>query len=347
MANLVLAALRSESPLARVQLGDYVRHLDITVSSRRGFDYLVATFQIMRLCPNMRHITGRWNCELPKEYLSAISKLYGGSLKGLNWINEVSPDTVPFFGTFSSLRTLDLRDISGQVERFEASSPASRPCLPRVNTLVLSSSFSPFFASLFSFPSLENITVEAPPPSPLFNERLSKMLAVHGHTIITVDILPPQIHGDYDDRGCDLVDPSLFLNPATCPNLHSLTFPQASKQPFVHSHPNIRRIGIRAIKSDYLYPNKSSSTKDHLMAINRDLYPNLEVVRTVGFLVDSCGDSLIKDIFIWWAERFEGQGIDFQDGEGVIWLYNEAEAEPDPLPDEQPIAPSLAPISSS
>ncbi|KAJ8502425.1 hypothetical protein ONZ45_g11775 [Pleurotus djamor] len=316
MANLVLAALRSESPLARVQLGDYVRHLDITVSSRGGFDYLVATFQIMRLCPNMRHITGRWNCELPKEYLSAISKLYG-----------------------------DLRGISGQVEHFEASSPASRPCLPRVNTLLLSSSFSPFFASFFSFPSLENITIETPPPSPLFNERLSKMLAVHGHTIVAVDILPPQIHGEYDDRGCDLVDPSLFLNPTTCPNLHSLTFPQASKQPFVHSHPNIRRIGIRAIKSDYLYPNKSSSTKDHLMAINRDLYPSLEVVRTVGFLVDSCGDSLIKDIFIWWAERFEGQGIDFQDGEGVIWLYNEAE--PDPLPDEQPIAPSLAPISSS
>ena len=71
-----------------------------------------------------------------------------------------------------------------------------------------------------------------------------------------------------------------------------------------------------------MYPNKASSTKTHLMSISRELYPKLEIVRTIGFLVDSCGDSLMKDIFIWWAERFENDGIDFQDGEGVLWVYD-------------------------
>jgi len=59
------------------------------------------------------------------------------------------------------------------------------------------------------------------------------------------------------------------------------------------------------------------------MSFTPSRYPKLELVRTVGFLVDAETDSLIKDIFIWWVERFEKQGIDFLDGEGVLWAYSD------------------------
>jgi hypothetical protein len=36
------------------------------------------------------------------------------------------------------------------------------------------------------------------------------------------------------------------------------------------------------------------------------------MVRTAGFLVDADTDTLVKDVFIWWSERFERDGVDFQ-----------------------------------
>jgi hypothetical protein len=57
------------------------------------------------------------------------------------------------------------------------------------------------------------------------------------------------------------------------------------------------------------------------MAIDIQKYPNLELIQTVGFLPEAHGDSVIKDVFIWWAERFETMGVTFVDGEGVLWAY--------------------------
>jgi hypothetical protein len=81
------------------------------------------------------------------------------------------------------------------------------------------------------------------------------------------------------------------------------------------------------VRAESLYPDKKTNTGRHLMTFTPSRYPNLELVRTVGFLVDADTDSLIKDIFIWWVERFEKQGIDFLDGEGVLWAYDSTESE--------------------
>ena len=60
------------------------------------------------------------------------------------------------------------------------------------------------------------------------------------------------------------------------------------------------------------------------MAMTPDKYPELELIQTVGYFVDADkSDELIKDIFIWWVEKFEEVGIDFLDGEGVLWAYTE------------------------
>jgi hypothetical protein len=63
--------------------------------------------------------------------------------------------------------------------------------------------------------------------------------------------------------------------------------------------------------------------KAHLEGITPELYPRLQEVRTVGFLVDAETDRYIKDVFIWWVEKFEDYGIDFLDGEGVLWAYTD------------------------
>jgi len=60
------------------------------------------------------------------------------------------------------------------------------------------------------------------------------------------------------------------------------------------------------------------------MAITSDKYPELELIQTVGYSVDADkNDELIKDVFIWWVEKFEELGIDFLDGESVLWAYTE------------------------
>lgn len=76
------------------------------------------------------------------------------------------------------------------------------------------------------------------------------------------------------------------------------------------------------------------------------MLPNVERVMTLGFLVGKSTDSMASDIFIWWGERFERcrrgstllrnegevngegdeeveMGVDFIDGEGVLWIYED------------------------
>ncbi|KAH9920171.1 uncharacterized protein B0H18DRAFT_1122131 [Fomitopsis serialis] len=90
-------------------------------------------------------------------------------------------------------------------------------------------------------------------------------------------------------------------------------------------HRNLRRIGIRGMGISRLYPNRPSHAQAHLQSFlkHRALFPVLETVRTLGFLVDACTDPFARDIFIWWTEKFEEHGLDLQDGEGVVWLYTD------------------------
>lgn len=118
------------------------------------------------------------------------------------------------------------------------------------------------------------------------------------------------------------VKPEAFLLPDACPNLHTLTFTIQSPVIAIDTpHQALRRIGLCEVASNGLYPDKASPTRSHLMSVRREMFPNLETVRTVGFMVDADSDMLAEDVFIWWTEYFELEGIDFQDGAGVVWVY--------------------------
>ncbi|KZT71703.1 hypothetical protein DAEQUDRAFT_723782 [Daedalea quercina L-15889] len=133
--------------------------------------------------------------------------------------------------------------------------------------------------------------------------------------------------------------PSPPHNPARAganTNATTTTSPPASSAPPTPSrnapnselhqpHRTLRRVGIRGMGISRLYPNRPSHTQAHLRSFltHRALFPALETVRTVGFLVDACTDEFARDIFIWWTEKFEEHGLDLQDGEGVVWLYTD------------------------
>lgn len=137
-------------------------------------------------------------------------------------------------------------------------------------------------------------------------------------------------------QGCDLdtdsvapgrttpqVPLSLFLAEDVCPNLEVFTFPVTSPVALDCSHPSLRQIGLRGGNMEGLYPDKPSPIRDYLMGIKIDKFPGLELIQTVGFLVEAHTDSIIKDIFIWWVEHFEKMGVTFLDGEGVLWKYHD------------------------
>ncbi|KAJ3491233.1 hypothetical protein NLI96_g847 [Meripilus lineatus] len=99
------------------------------------------------------------------------------------------------------------------------------------------------------------------------------------------------------------------------------------KQVMNAPHLRLRKIGIRGLEIDKLYPINPSFSQNHLRALigarTSGLLPRLEKVQSIGFLVDASADVFARDIFIWWTERFEDVGIDLVDGEGVVWMYEE------------------------
>jgi hypothetical protein len=97
--------------------------------------------------------------------------------------------------------------------------------------------------------------------------------------------------------------------------------------PLNQPHTSLRRIGLRGIE----YRMMRGSVKSHFRSFNRDVFPALEVVRTVGFLLSQTHRAYIsydtQNEFIHWVEEFERDGIDLQDGEGVVWLRSEEDDE--------------------
>jgi len=267
-------------------------------------------------------LSGSWNHKLPVEFLQGVSALYGQPLLGLYWADTASPE---FLGMFQSLRVLDLRRFTGT-----AKSPDSpRPTLPYVQDLIESNdSPSLTVATILDLPKLRNLTLRTNGDELGYNEDLLAFLKAHGQSLVFVD-LPPPSDTDLDienvpvRRDAEYLSPDTFLVEGVCPNLESFVY-SCGTYP-TYPHPNLRRIGVRGITGELLYPDKPSSIKRHLTALNRGNYPRLELVQMVGFLVDAHADSIMKDACIWWVEKFEKMGILFLDGECVLWMYADPE----------------------
>ncbi|KAF8236028.1 hypothetical protein L208DRAFT_1358023 [Tricholoma matsutake] len=349
-ATALLAVLRSsraayddggDSQHHNIGYGQWTRHIEVYTHARgtNELQYLQTLFHIFQACPNLHMLSGMWNHPLPVEFLDAISRLYGQSLQGLYW-NEVCPIDHPpvatpqFLASFRSLGILDLRNFVGGAISNNPGECFPRPSLPRLQDLIISTyPQSLTLATALSLPALRNLTVKTAVSGEPPLDLLIAFLQVHGPALVSVDIPSPSADSEPEPdtallrRNLPHINPDIFLQPDICPNLVSFAFPTTSPPLGAHVHRSLRRIGLRGVRAESLYPDKRTSTRGHLMSITPSRYPNLELVRTVGFLVDADTDSLTKDIFIWWAERFEKHGIDFLDGEGVLWAYDSTESE--------------------
>lgn len=350
-ANAILKALQS-SPLHMTDLseveqlsmpryGQYVRHIEVFTFTRGSKDikYLQLVFQIIQLCPDLRMLSGRWIHALPTEFLNGLSALLGPSLSELLWserqsqMNQNTNTSLQFLNSFQALRVLDLR-------HFVGSKPSSWPerganlCLPLVQSLIISSNpRSLDAATRFELPSLRNLTMLTS-ASENMRDSLRNFLKAHGKSLVMIDLPHPSVDSEPDPdnalsrRTLPLVNPDIFLGEDFCPNLEAIVFSTNSTVLQSCAHPNLRRIGLRGIHIDGLYPEKPSSSKEQLMSFNVNKYPRLQLIQAVGFLVEANSDSLAKDLFIWWVEWFESMDVLLVDGEGVKWAYY-----PDPIKD--------------
>ncbi|PBK95422.1 hypothetical protein ARMGADRAFT_799826 [Armillaria gallica] len=335
--SYALEVANDKSSKVRVRIseyGRYVRHLEIYTHSRKAESprYLETLFRIFQYCPNLRILDGTWNHPLPVEFIIAVTKLYGATLRELYWQDQkdASMVTPTHLACFQALRVLDLRDYSGCDTNV---SNAGGPTLPLVDHLILSTRDTSLgVATDLQFPRLTKLTLRTPATESVDSDRaITHFLDVHGSRITAVDLPSPSPDSDPDPisvrqvaRTLAHVKPALFLKSGVCPNLDTLTF--AVTAPIItlaDPHPTLRRVGLRDIRVDGLYPDKNCNTKSHLASFTRNMFPNLETVRTVGFLVEAETDPMAEDVFIWWSEKFESDGIDFQDGQGVVWAYEE------------------------
>lgn len=343
-ASIILKTLQSSQSGSTSEMeqpsipgyGQYVRHIEIFTFTRGSNDikYLQVIFQILQSCPNLRMLSGRWIHTLPVEFLNGLAALLGPRLSELYWSerqisdNQSTNTNLKFLRSFQSLRVLDLR-------HFVGSNPSSWPergpdlSLPLVQTLTLSlNPRSLEAASRFHLPLLRNLTLLNSVPEDDTHDLLKSFLKAHGKSLVMIDLPTPSVDSEPDPdnalsrRTKPHINPDIFLAGDICPNLETLVFSVSSPamQPYTHS--NLRRIGLRGLHVDGLYPEKPSLTKDHLMTFNVSRFPQLQLIQTVGLLVEASSDSLAKDLFIWWVERFESMDVLLVDGEGVMWAYH-------------------------
>ncbi|KAJ7782403.1 hypothetical protein DFH07DRAFT_909237 [Mycena maculata] len=339
-ATLILQVLR-DSRSVKSNYGHWTRKIELYTHARGANDirFLQTVFRIFQYCHRLRMLSATWRNVVPREFLDAVTMLYGPTLQGLHWDEQKLENTytsLDFLSSFRSLRLLDLRNFVGDgvVIRAE-SSPATLPCL---NHIILSNHGSNIsVAAALKLPALHTLTLQSLVGHPVQVDLVTRLLAAHGSSLTTIH-LPSPSSGSHADSTqirtpTQHIPPSLFLRAGVCPNLETLTFgansPAIAFEPSVsepYAHPTLRRIGLYSVRADVLYPSKGpNETQTHLRSFTRAAYPALEMVRLVSFLVDADTDSLVKDVFIWWGERFERDGIDFQDGEGVVWIYEEEE----------------------
>jgi hypothetical protein len=289
----------------------------------RFIKYLQAVFRIFQHCPNARMLSGIWpQWALPKSFYVAVSDFYGSSLQGLLWEEggneyDMTPSyaTPSFFEAFRSLRVLHLSlfktNLPNSIRQTE-----QRPVLPRVEHLVLSTNLHTFtVAAALDLPTLCRVTLDLQYRGERQAGGLHNFLRVHGSNIKYLDV----------GEGCYALDISIFLKPNGCPNLRDFVYhiQTGPMSPPSQPHKSLRRIGLRGVVQSMI----RDSVKRHFRSFNCDVFPALEVVRTIGFLVaqihnyDYSYDP--QQEFIRWVEEFEQDGIDLQDGEGVVWLRSE------------------------
>ncbi|KAJ7665718.1 hypothetical protein B0H17DRAFT_1019210 [Mycena rosella] len=336
-AALILQVLR-DSYSAKSNYGHWTRHIELYTHARGSSDirFLQTAFRILQYCPRLRVLSATWRIAVPREFLSAVSTLYGPTLQGLYWNEqkhslEKTHASLDFLASFGSLRILDLRHFVGDGILKREGSPVT---LPHLNHIILSNQGSNIsVATAVALPSLHTLTLQSLVGHATRVDLIAKLLAVHGASLVTIHLPSPSSGSDTEPAHprtpAQHVPPSLFLRAGACPNLETLTFganspaivcETSAAEPYIH--PTLRRIALHSVRADALYPSKGpNETQTHLRSFTRVAYPALETVRTAGFLVDADTDSLVRDVFIWWGERFEHDGIDFQDGEGVVWLY--------------------------
>ncbi|TFK70624.1 hypothetical protein BDN72DRAFT_887899 [Pluteus cervinus] len=354
-ANSILNVLLQSSVGVSSGHGQWTRHIEVYTHARgsNSIEYLKTLFRIFQCCPRLHKLTGIWNHRLPLEFMVGLSKLYGPTLLGLSWGEKEDrassePDntitSLRFFASFQSLTLLDLRFFKGSsVTSYMPEHPRTFT-LPYVRDLIISTTPSSIIAATcLHLPALRHLSLRAGPAPGVADAVIVEFLNKHGPSLQEVDLTSPALDSEPDPDSSDVrrtaphIQPHLFLESNRCPNLTTFIYPITSPRLTEFIHPNMRRIGLRGIHG--LFPDKSPQTRDQLTDINLDRFPNLEVVKTIGFLVDSNSDPLNREVFIWWTERFEKQGIDLLDGEGVLWAYDD---EPPP-PKEGGLEPVKTP----
>lgn len=339
-AALILQVLR-DSHSDKSNYGHWTRHIEVFTHARGSSDirFLQTVFRIFQYCPRLRMLSATWRIVVPREFLNAVSTLYGPTLQGLDWDEQKhsldkTHASLNFLASFHSLRILDLRNFVGDGLLSQEGLPPAT--LPSLNYIILSNQGCNIaVATALELPALHTLTLQSLVSHPIRSDLLTKLLARHGASLTTVHLPSPSSGSDTEPSHprspAQHIPPSLFLSPTACPNLDTISFgansPSFAYEPTAmepHAHPSLRRIALLSVRADALYPSKGpNETQTHLRSFTRAAYPQLEMVRTAGFLVDADTDTLVKDVFIWWSERFERDGVDFQDGEGVVWMYGD------------------------
>ncbi|OBZ70746.1 hypothetical protein A0H81_09357 [Grifola frondosa] len=300
---------------------------------------------------------------LPGGFLDVFRNYNAQTLRMLYWAQDAVEDaadvpifTSPFLAAFTELRVLDLRKTTfADRSAFPPDHALAQMRLPCVAELLLPT--CPLilrFASKQDLPALHRLVLDAGIPSacrePSLTTALNAFFERHGTKVTVLELLPRSSSYNCIEGPISL---TTFLQPTACPNLDTFVFdacecvisvaPLAGPGPSLPStredspteeclrepHPHLRRIGIRGLSTDNLYPIRRTHAQAHLRAFraHHALFPALELVRTLGHLVEASADPFAMDVFIWWTERFEDVGVDLQDGEGVVWLYTEPTGE--------------------
>lgn len=348
-ATMMLGALCREADNGTILRGHCTKHIQIFTHARgsESMQFLQTLFKIFRACPNLRILSGTWNRQPPAEFTQAIVQMYGPSLQSLYWDNAHASqftrmNVFEFFSSFSTLRTLDLRELHYEPEN--TALPLSRPALPKIVELIVSSDKACLHvASTFRMPQLSRLTVVSKGRYTFNVQALNAFLMKHGQNLTTVNLLPHRLE-DLPSAHC--VPPAPFLQPDVCPVLDSLSF-HISADPILPDtleatpHYSLRRVALQGIKSHLLHPEPPSelsvwpgalSTKAHLFSLKKASFPALEIVRMPGFILDSDLEGSVKgtplsasDLVYWWTDRFANEDVILVDGSGTMWWLEDEE----------------------
>ncbi|KAG6837840.1 hypothetical protein H0H93_016208 [Arthromyces matolae] len=331
--KLILALEQcSRGPMdQRHNLGQWTRHVEVYTHARgsNSLQYLTTVFRVLQACPNLRIFSGHWAHPLPLQFFDAISRIFSASLQSLHWNDysvtewpKTTAATSQFISSFTALRVLDLQNYGGSGHNTD-----DTIILYKVQDLILSNTPpSITAASALNLPALRNLTINTRGFT-AHEDLVARFLSTHGAFLTHADIYPPTLEYETSSisgriRENDL-RPDIFLRNNLCPRLVALSFPTSSPIMVLDAPHSLRCIGIRGVRADYLYPDKDLSTTQHLMSFDHERYTSLQMIKTVDFLAEADGDSLIKDLFIWWVDRFAKRNVDFLDGEGVLWTYDD------------------------